>query len=72
MGLHEACIADSLCSLKQPLRKPPAGIPGGGSWTLRGGVDSSRVWLLSECNLLDCKPAMSKSKNNITQSLMGN
>ena len=42
-GLHEACIAENLGSLKQPLRRPPARIPGGGAWTPRGGVDSSRV-----------------------------
>ena len=41
-GLHEACIAKKLGSLKQPLRRPPARIPEGGAWTPRGGVDSSR------------------------------
>jgi len=40
-GLHEACIAKKLGSLKQPLRRPPARIPEGGAWTPRGGVDSS-------------------------------
>jgi len=41
-GLHEACVAKKLGSLKQPLRRPPARIPEGGAWTPRGGVDSSR------------------------------
>jgi hypothetical protein len=44
-GLHEACVAKKLGSLKQPLRRPPARIPEGGAWTPRGGVDSSRATL---------------------------